>query len=230
MSDVVAAVAERISLRCPITQQRISQAIRLSGCTHATCFCSAAIPTLTSAGIYRCPLCGNEASEFAVDVQCTLFLTSHPTAETVAVRRLGDAWQYSKPKAQQRAKPRRRVAPQPQPSMCGVGGSGGGGSISGSISGSCRSSGSGSALVVDCGARRSGGGSSGSSATSLNDPPRASSTRNGTGAMRNKAEERATRRQAAARAKLLEATRAALIRRALHEDSSTGEALFSTRY
>jgi hypothetical protein len=40
---------------------------------------------------------------------------------------------------------------------------------------------------------------------------------------------REARRQRAARSQQLDATRAALIRRALHEDSSTGDALFLGR-
>ena len=83
------AVAERMSLVCAVMQRRIRQACRLRGCGHAAAFCAEALPTLATPRGYRCPYCGNEATESEVDAPLTLLLSAHPSAESVGVRRGG---------------------------------------------------------------------------------------------------------------------------------------------
>ena len=66
----------------------------------------------------------------------------------------------------------------------------------------------------------------GRSVESLSRPSEKAGSRPLQGGIPSKAERRAERRERAARTRLLEATRAQLIHRALNEDASTGEALF----
>ena len=195
--SAVEAVGERMSMRCPITQQRIRQAVRLSGCSHGQAFDAEALPVIFSDGVYRCPLCGGDSTSYDIDVPLTLFVTENPDAESAAVRRSGAAWSYARPRGAERPRTRRRhskpaarvepVAPPvvdaPDPTS----------------------------WQLDDGARRRI--VAAHSGTRL--PPSA------------KAIARSSRREASQRTKLLVATREQLIRRALHEDASSGDHLFA---
>ena len=199
---------ERISLLCCVTQQRIRQACRLQSCCHAAAFCSSACPVLLlhdGAG-YRCPLCCTEASTYVVDPQLTEFLTAYPDAESCQATRATHqhaGWRYSRP----RSATRRRKLPHST-----------GGSHSCSHAGETSASRFDSTRVpsrvhVD-GAVRVSAGRTARAAL----PARAS--------VSDRRLARAARRERALLASQLEAARAALIRRSLHEDGSLGDALF----
>ena len=225
-AEEVQGFAERISLTCAVTQRRMRQAARLVGCRHARAFCSEALPTLaSSSGCYRCPICGLEASEGVVDVPLTLFLSNHPTAESAGVRALGDGlWSYSRPRTERSTnrasggarKSRREAAAAASTSTASLSVAAAGGASADSAT--MRSGGRGGPISI----RSSIGGRSGESLR----PNEKAGSRPLQGGIPSKAERRAERRERAARTRLLEATRAQLIHRALNEDASTGEALF----
>jgi hypothetical protein len=222
-----AVLAERIRLTCCVTQRRIMQACRLQECTHAAAFCATAKSTVEMGeGLYRCPVCGQQGSIIAIDAPLTLFLSQHVGAETCRVTRGADgSWHYSRP------------------SNRSSGIFSGQGSRRGAADGSrhapARPAFSGSASAADRGVARARGATmsarvggelgsgrvAGSGSSHLATVPALPVAV----PQRERKAAREARRQRAARSQQLDATRAALIRRALHEDSSTGDALFLGR-
>ena len=225
----VQGFAERISLTCAVTQRRMRQAARLVGCRHARAFCSEALPTLASgSGFYKCPICGLEASEGVVDIALTLFLSDHPTAESAGVRALGcGLWAYSRPRSERStnrasggARKSRREAAAAAAAAASTSTALSVAAAGAASSGSATTSSGGGGRPIS--SRPSIGCSSGDS---LSRPSEKAGSRP-RGGIPSRAERRAERRERASRSRLLEATRAQLIHRALNEDASTGEALF----
>ena len=246
-ADAISLLSERIPLRCPITQGKIKQACRLLGCTHAAAFDIAAkpaiviLPALSSAAAspsaaasssaaaspaecYRCPVCGTEANEFVIDVVLTLFVSANPLAETCRVKHGADGtWQYSRP-SNKSGGGSRACSSSNSKGACSIGGN------------ANRKSNSNSSRSSSTGSEHRSSRSDGSVDTNFVDSTRVSgSKRDRVGEASGcpkalpqeaKHEARWARRERAARAKQLDATKAALIHRALHDDSSTGGALW----
>lgn len=204
------ATREVISLVCPVTQARIVQACRLQSCTHSAAFCARAKPALHAGGSESakicCPLCEavSEAGACIVDAALTLFLSEHPEAQHAVVHMSNGMRRYSSSSSRKRG---RNLQTSRGTEAVALGGHG------------CSSA-------------------TGRKLSTAEQPPRAreqlsssahgSTTRHAqstTTGLRRAA--RAERRERAARHRQLEATRSILIRRALHEDASTGDALWN---
>ena len=107
----VLSIRERISLTCPFLQRRIMQAARTASCTHPAAFCASAAKELRLPGVlpslFRCPICGVEATDITIDADLTLVLSTYPDATTCSVRRDGDLWHYGKPHRAAASRPKR---------------------------------------------------------------------------------------------------------------------------
>ena len=219
---------EVIVLVCPVTRRRLQQAVRLASCTHATAFDAAAIDSIRvsgASGELECPICGarGRLSDVRIDERLTLFCTANAGAEAAAVRPLAcGGWAYRKATRHGQPHARRCV---------GVTEYVRNGSRSSRNSRSSRRNRS----------RSSSSSSSRSSSRSRNDvegqakesghrKSRICRTKPKAAPRKRSGDERRAlrheRRQRKDRAKAIEATRAELIHRALHEDGSAGEALW----
>jgi hypothetical protein len=193
---------EVIVLRCPIMQHRLRQGCRLEACTHASCFDAAARESIRQPGTLdlRCPICGCTGRKLVIDQQLTTFLSEHAEAEHASVRGEPGAFRYALHR-------KRRVAPIVHLGSCSSQASDAGESVAPAPKRPSRAA----APAAAPPARRG-------------IDPRLPKPRSG-------GERRAlrlARREQSARAAELEAVRAELVRRALHEDTSTGEALWGS--
>ena len=155
--------------------------------------------------LYHCPICCSTAASHVVDVALTVFLSEHPEAVSCAVRLIAQGrWEYTRPRHSDRglsnpAKRRRRTV--------AAGFARGEGGVQTKAPAQFART---EVRARAPAAQNAAPGKPGSG------PPNA-----------EKLAVRRQRREHAARSKALEATRAALIRRSLMEDTSTGEALWS---
>ena len=223
VDDDASVTCESIALTCPFSQRRIMQAARTEVCVHATAFCASVRDRLQmDSGHCRCPLCGAEA-DLIIDGPLTLFLSAHPSAVRCAVLQRGDrTWEY---RTATRAKRQRGSHPprsHPPPVS----------SAASRATAPSRAASEATTTTDWAGEhrrpqQRSFRQGSSSEAAWTHHSSDSGATRGQHAQRKLASTSRAIRREHAARKRQLDQTKAELIRRALHEDSSTGDALWN---